>query len=248
MNIEYLKQDKITTDCDKHGNSADALMNLKCRACYEEQKNKIISDNLDAITKKCIVNSNIDKRYYNSTFDNYTTTNENQRQAVNTLQNWNKTSNILLSGKTGNGKTHLVCALINKLLSEYVTNDYRLDSRLAESGFSLNLKSPIQYWKYYEIQNLKIKKEDIYDQKIRKSPILAIDEIGITTNERRSELLHEIIDYRYSNELPTILITNLIITELKSVLFEATQSRIREDFIIISTNWDDYRNKNLKIT
>jgi DNA replication protein DnaC/putative replication protein len=248
MNIEIIKQDKITTDCEKHGNSAEALMNGKCRNCYKEQKNKIISDNLESITKKCIVNSNIDTRYYNSTFNNYIATSEEQKQAVTTLQNWNNTSNILLSGKTGNGKTHLICALINKLLSEYVTNNYTKDSRLKEKGVFINLKSPIQYWKYYELQNLKIRKEEIYDEKIRKSPILAIDEIGITTNEKRSELLHEIIDYRYSNELPTIIITNLVITELKTVLLEATQSRIREDFIIITTNWEDYRNKNLKIT
>lgn len=101
---------------------------------------------------------------------------------------------LYLSGNFGCGKTYLVAAMLNEL---------------AKKG----IKSGIIFWPDF-LRNLKSKFSSDYEEqidKIKKLPILCIDDIGAetTTTWSRDEVLCPIVQYRMQEHLPTFFTSNL---------------------------------------
>jgi len=73
--------------------------------------------------------------------------------------------------------------------------------------------------------------------------LLVIDEVGVqrgTDNER--EILFSIINSRYNNLKPTVLLSNLSLKEVRAYIGERTFDRLKEDGgQIIVLNGDSYR-------
>ena len=115
----------------------------------------------------------------------------------NFIKNYEKDKNIkglYLYGNFGCGKTYLISATLNEL---------------AKRG----VKSGIIFWPDF-LRNLKSKFENGYEkeiEKIKKLPILCIDDIGAetTTSWSRDEVLCPIIQYRMQEHLPTFFTSNL---------------------------------------
>jgi len=84
---------------------------------------------------------------------------------------------------------------------------------------------------------------DILDE-LTKSDLLILDEIqerGETSFENR--LLTHVIDVRYSNNRPTIMIANLPKKELAESLGASIIDRARENGKSIEFNWPSYRSQ-----
>lgn len=115
----------------------------------------------------------------------------------NFIKNYEKDKNIkglYLYGNFGCGKTYLISATLNEL---------------AKRG----VKSGIIFWPDF-LRSLKSKFENGYEKeidKIKKLPILCIDDIGAetTTSWSRDEVLCPIIQYRMQEHLPTFFTSNL---------------------------------------
>ena len=72
--------------------------------------------------------------------------------------------------------------------------------------------------------------------------LLIIDEIGVqygTDSERN--ILFEVINDRYEDMLPTIMISNLPLNELAPLLGERVVDRMLEGGAVLSFNWPSYR-------
>ena len=79
--------------------------------------------------------------------------------------------------------------------------------------------------------------------RLSKVGLLIIDEIGIQFGSDTEKLLiSEIIDNRYQNLLPTVLISNLDLAGIKSCIGERSYDRLREDGgKVVAFNWDSHR-------
>lgn len=123
-------------------------------------------------------------------------------------------NSILFMGQVGSGKTHLSMAICNAIMDNY--------------------KTGVRYMPYREeIIRIKqnIRNEDDYDNRIKifkECPVLMIDDLlkGKST-DADINILFEIINYRYLNNLPMIISTEKTTDELLEY-DEGTMSRIIE--------------------
>ena len=126
------------------------------------------------------------------------------------IQNESFNFNALFLGSGGNGKT---------TMSQIVANHYIKNLRQA------------LYIKYYQLDYNNLKFDEINITQIKKSPFLIIDEIFSTNVYQGKEILHNIIDTRYYENLPTILIANKTEAEFKKEINEmhiSLWTKIRE--------------------
>lgn len=111
---------------------------------------------------------------------------------------------LYLHGSFGSGKTYLIAAMFNEL---------------AKSG----IKSAIIFWPEYLVDLKGSFGNSDYQNKIdkiKKIPLLLIDDIGAetTTSWSRDEVLCPIVQYRMQEKLPTFFTSNLDINELEQHL------------------------------
>ena len=142
---------------------------------------------------------------------------------------------LVLSGKRGTGKTHLAVAIALYAMKHGHQAIFRLVNEL------LN-----------EIRRAVAENADYYDviQKFKEVPCLVLDDLGKErTTDFGLDALYDIVDYRYRNELQTIITTNAkTIEELaswgNSEYTTPMVSRVMERgaWVTIS-NADDYRVK-----
>ena len=84
-------------------------------------------------------------------------------------------------------------------------------------------------------------------QRFRKAPLLIIDEIqerGETDFEDRMLVL--LLDQRYGDMVPTVMLSNLNRAELGASLGKSIVSRIQECGTVLECNWPSYRAKAAK--
>jgi len=139
----------------------------------------------------------------------------------NTMQGW-----LLLEGAYGCGKTHLAAAIANDAVHRgiptlFITVPDLLDSlRFAYGSQETTFEARFE--------------------EIRGADLLVMDDFG-TQNATAwaQEKLFQIINYRYINELPTVITTNLILDEIESRI----RSRLQDtDFVQhIRISAPDYR-------
>lgn len=166
------------------------------------------------------------KRFENCTLDNYEISSKEQKEMIDyfkeCLVNGFK-DNIVITGSVGIGKTHIAYAIINGLEE---IKDYGVRIYTNKKANITTIKSMID-----NIRILWKKGADEVDMKIvndySKVPLLIIDEVGVQygTESERVELF-DIFNNRYSNELPTMIISNLDKEQLAKVLGQRIIDRL----------------------
>ena len=184
--------------------------------------------------------------YEKATLDNYKPITESQKEALNCckLIDEGGLTKLVLLGGNGVGKTHLASALVKKHNGLLITA-YEMFAtyRACFSG------------KTSELEVIK---------KFSTLPLLAIDEYGRTKgSEAEENFMTAIIDNRHSNNLPTLILSNLIRKRdcifyqnnnktcencernncLESRLTKDVISRLRENSRVILIEGEDYRRR-----
>lgn len=155
---------------------------------------------------------------------------------MNTLKNWGQwvqddlDTNLVLAGYHGTGKTHLAVALLqlfglNGISGEIITfRDMMLEIR---STYQSSAKQS-------ELMIL---------QRLSSCDVLVLDDIGKQRNSQSEQLsLYSLLDKRYSNKMPTILITTLSGQAFCELLGEAVLDRIRQGHLVWGEcTWNSFR-------
>lgn len=182
---------------------------------------------------------------------------------------WTKGANnfLIFLGKGGCGKTHF-CAAISSYLWEaraeksekevYELEEIKnekgtvLDRKKTEKiiGYRIDLHHPeIEYYNVVDIYNLfkeqysQNKSDAAIKEHIQKLEFLIIDDLGASANTAwQVQVMYEIIDYRYSNCLPTIITSNLSFEEIEKTFHQRIRSRLEDVGNNYFYDWEhDYR-------
>jgi DNA replication protein DnaC len=221
----------------------------QCPDCVEVQKQTEINNLNSKQAQACIerkqdairsqfVKAAIPKRFLNRTFDNYEATTQQQQLALNISRHYanhfserlENGGGLILQGQPGTGKTHLACAIANQVITNGASARFTTVMQLVRAIRAT--------WKRDSAQT-----EDAVLQSIIDYDLLIIDEIGVQyETESEKLILFDVLNGRYENEKPTILLTNLVGNELNACIGERNVDRIQEGGgTTISFTWGSYR-------
>ena len=128
-------------------------------------------------------------------------------------------SSLYITGSIGCGKTHLMAALLRNDVTESLNKPVPCSALFVNM---LDLLSSIRN-SYSDSSTQESQIIDLY----RKVENLYIDDIGIDkVNDWKSTIIYQIIDHRYTNDLRTVVSSNLSLDGLNDILGERITSRI----------------------
>ena len=198
----------------------------------ECQKETVQKDTLERLYRT----SNLDA-FKDLNFDTFRTgghgesksINKTLEVALNTARNYAHHLNgwLLLMGGYGTGKTHLAAAIANEVVSLGVETLFLTVPDLLDwLRFSYGSEETNYESRFEEIRNIRF---------------LVLDDLGTqNTTAWAREKLFQILNYRYTHRLPTLITTNLPLSQID----ERISSRLQDRELVISIQIDaaDYRN------
>jgi DNA replication protein DnaC len=179
-------------------------------------------------------------RYRKCTFKNFRPRTAHQLKALKVCKEFFSLypfteKGILLYGPPGTGKTHLAAATLTAVIKykglKGVFCDFRaLLIELRNSFSSIDSSGEILDF-------------------ARKAPLLVLDDVGAERGtDWAREIFAEIVNYRYTQSLPTIITTNLVFDVISSESFavhfdDRTESRIYDMCKIVKVVGEDERKR-----
>lgn len=189
----------------------DGVLNFKYKACKEKEKEL---EDLEYLKKG--YRFEVAKTVRNAKMSEIYTNDKNRIELIKWVTNFikeykkgNAFKGLYLSGNFGSGKSYIVSATLNELVS---------------SGYNAAL---IYYPEFLRILKASFKTD--FDEQFdyaRKADLLLLDDIGAEnmTAWARDEVLGPILQYRMDNKLATFFTSNLTIEELEIHLSEGKDS------------------------
>lgn len=207
-----------------------------CYECEREDRD----DDSPSLTQRInasLMNCGIPKRFNHCTFDSFIESEQNKKAyqvakgyADNFDSRLDQGGGLLFHGKCGTGKTHLACAIGKQVI---------------HSG-----SASVLYTKIYDIvsdvksswSNPQVTEAEMV-QKYTQPDLLIIDEVGVQFGSEAERLvLFQIMNRRYEDIKPTILLSNLDMQELTNCIGERLVDRMSEGGgARIGFTWESYR-------
>ncbi len=238
--------------CERHGAYestglpvADSVRWSPCPECHAESeaaaqrihRQKLNAHGNQVRLERAMEQACIPKRYQFRTLDTYQAKSEAQAKALNSARRFadnfdgilEQGGNLIMAGSPGTGKTHLAIGIAHQIIG---------NGRTAMFMTAMNAIRRIRET---------YRKDDATERKVIQAmaepDLLILDEVGIqlgTDSERMT--LFEIINARYEQMRPMILISNLDIQGIKDFLGERSADRLREGGgRAILFDWQSYR-------
>lgn len=241
--------------CDAHGPYTQRVLVLftgtairsRCPECEEQRKA------LEAATKRreeaqararhvaaLVDAAGVPLRFRERTFDGFKVEGAGQAFALRVCRQYaenfaeasKRGASIVMTGGPGTGKTHLASAIANAVIeSELVSVRFRTVSDLMR-----RIKDT------YRKDSSRTESEviDAYTW----LDLLIVDEIGVQVgSDHEKLLLFDVLNGRYQNLRPTILLSNLPAGELETYLGHRVMDRYRECGTVLAFDWDSYRGR-----
>jgi DNA replication protein DnaC len=165
----------------------------------------------DKANRSRIAKANIPKRYDHCTLENFEAYNDSLKRAVSyarivvsefPVRTTERDRGLLLIGLPGVGKTHLAVAMLKECIHKggtglfYTTIDLMAALRSTYSGQDSMTESSVL-------------------KAVTEADVVVLDEMGRErVSEWRDEMLHLVVNARYSNRRPTIFTTNYDIADI----------------------------------
>ncbi|MGP2410170.1 ATP-binding protein [Yersinia sp. 2553 StPb PI] len=239
-----------TQNCPTHGNYTSIGLTCqfsdrvverrsRCPDCISDEINQVGGQIQDIRIKRLTAEAHISPRFEHCNFDNYQPVNEKAASNLEVCKSYathwpqvkGSGTSLLLCGSCGTGKNHLAVAMTKQIINEHQ------DSVLLTSVMRIT-RAIKRTWQ----KDSENTEDDIYHL-YSSLDLLIIDEVGVQFGSEAEKLiLFEIINTRYENFRPTILISNLTVSELTDVIGERIVDRMSEGGgATLVFNWDSFR-------
>lgn len=171
--------------------------------------------------------SGIPLRFRASTLDSYRTDTHREGQAIALNKcreyvdefeaNWDAGRSMMLLGDVGAGKTHLACAIAQQVIRSYG----------ASARYTMAIEI-IRDIKMTFDKKSEQTERDVYSSLLAPD-LLVIDEVGVQHgSDFERQVLFEVIDSRYRQLMPTIVISNLGLAGLRKCLGDRAVDRLTD--------------------
>lgn len=251
--IRALEPEYRTSVCDVHGEYQEKGIFfyrpeprwLGCDKCKEENR---LAEEQRAIARRQIQEqeylerrlkkAGIPIRFRDRTLENFIAETPQQKTALTIardfLENFEENHKfgrtLIFSGKAGTGKSHLAIAIAKEVMPK-------------RTAMYLNALDAIRMIRDTWRKESETSELEVLEM-LGSIDLLVIDEVGVqcgTDNEQM--LMFDIINRRYRDSKPMILLTNLNAKGLSEYLTERSYDRLRENGKWVSFDWDSYRGK-----
>jgi DNA replication protein DnaC len=244
MNAQFIAPSFKTRqiNCPTHGQQTERGIMARwfgCPVCSDEAA-KRESAAADAQAKRDFFAAmNLPELFADAGFAGYHIADDRQRTIVDRIKSYAAElkkpkggKNLILSGATGTGKTHLASAVLRNLANTNVRCRY-----ITSAQFVAEIRA---CW-----SNRSAFEADVI-ARYGSVPVLLIDELGVSdavknTSGYQTDHWSALIDMRYRNRLPTIITTNLDDAALALLIGDRAADRLLPASIWAECSWPSYR-------
>lgn len=228
-------------ECERHGRYPNIIrqrfgkgsygfssLNLGCPMCKREESDRKI---YGAIS--------IPRRFIGKTFENYQP-DDNSRKVYDFFRDYaehlqdriDAGTSVILTGRPGTGKTHLACALLFEA------------KKKGFSAFFINIRKLFRAVRDTWREGAAESESQVIDRYVDLD-LLVIDEVGVQAkSENEQHILYDILNGRYENAKPTIILSNETLPTIKQIIGERAYDRLREGGgKAFNCTWESYRGK-----
>lgn len=240
----------MQVNCDKHGvymakgtrlTSRDVWS--RCPTCQAEIDQRALDAKLEISRRmakdehsRALTAVGVPARFIGRTLASFRAETPEQQRALSVasdfVTNWSdvkrKGSWLVFSGQPGTGKSHLAIAILQALLPAHV-------------GWYMTCLELIQTIRSAWRKDSEMSEMEVVAEMAR-VPLLVLDEIGVQ-NGTDSEMLHlfDVLDKRYRDLMPTILLTNQDREGFRKFVGERVYDRMTECARWVPCAWPSYR-------
>ncbi|MGZ4957332.1 MAG: ATP-binding protein [Methylobacter sp.] len=177
-------------------------------------------------------------RFRERNFDNFIASNSGQESAFAIAEAFAKNfedhlkagSSLIFSGKAGTGKTHLALSIAQYIMPKH-------------TAMYINAMDAVRMVRDTWRKNSEKSETDVLDM-LGSIDLLVIDEVGVQNGtENEQVLLFDIINRRYRDMRPTILLTNLGTSGFSEFITERSFDRLKENGTWVKFDWESYRGR-----
>ncbi|MDG4475603.1 ATP-binding protein [Thiovibrio frasassiensis] len=233
-------EEKYYEECPSHGPWLRSVYNqekqewlavtpIGCPACRRDTQ-------LQTLLQRTL----IPPRFANCTFDTFSVELPEQEAALYSCRKYaddfkqmhEKGVCMVLQGNVGTGKNHLACAIARQV------------SQQGYSSLLLTVAEVIQRVRATWDPQSSEKETEIIER-FADVDLLILDEVGRQYGSGAEKItLFQVIDARYRAMRPTIVISNLLPTEMGSYLGGAAYDRLRENHgVLVEFYWESHRGR-----
>jgi DNA replication protein DnaC len=180
--------------------------------------------------------SAIPARFLSKTFESFNSQGDHQSKALEIVRSYanafgahlSKGEGLVLSGLPGTGKSHLAAAVLQSIMPQHV-------------GLYITCLSLIRAVRGTWRKDSEKSETEVLNT-LCTVPLLVLDEIGVQYGtDGEQTILFDVLDRRYRDMMPTILLTNQDKKGFKGFIGERSFDRLVETSRWVSFDWPSYR-------
>lgn len=226
------KYTSIVTGRLRNGKYVD-LHEAGCKKCRDlEYKKKTIAEYENSKWNKAFEKSGIPEISKENKINNYEVKSQEQIKARQYVIDWvnHKNRNIILTGKTRTGKTHLLVGALRGAAMYGNSIQYVLETDLV-----LKIKDS-----YTNLNSSEYKIQEEYSN----YDYLVIDEIGRASGtEKDKQIIRNLIIKRFNNKKSTAIASNLKLGDFNDYFGDVVYGKFRSSCFEINCVWESYENE-----
>ncbi len=222
-------------NCERHGRYAISMIDAQGVVRYLQPVCPVCA--AERVSQRLLDSAAIPARYRDCDFDNFCAETSDQQAALRTCREYAENfqriaaegRGLILQGNPGTGKNHLAAAIARTVLSMGRTvlqaTAWEMISRIRET------------WR----ENAGPSEREIV-RRFSEVDLLILDEVGkqMGTDSERIHLF-EIIDHRYREMRPTIILSNETPVGIEACLGRAAYDRLCHYGTLVQFTWPSYR-------